>query len=644
MQKNRMDKGRKLTDEQLAELEARIRKMYNDSAQALQEIIDDYFDKFAARDKEMRAMLDAGKIDEEKYKQWRLAQIGRGKRFEALRDKLADRTTHANEVAVSYINDATPGIYSLNRNYAAYELESAGAGIDFTLYDETTVRRLIVEQPDLMPYYPPKKAVNRGIDLDYGRKVITSRVTSGILMGESNRQIAAHLRERITSMSIESAIRAARTATTAAENGGRSASYKAAADMGVKMTREWIATHDAHTRPEHGHADGQRVGIDEPFLVGGEKLMFPGDSSLGAHGWNIYNCRCAIKATIKGHERSRETWEEWREKKEKEVANAENNGILETPAPKAKPQKPKIEYNGNKMKEQLAASDTMEWSAYYEEAAEQKRLEDIKRLSNLDDKTATNALHALCGDSQNERDTAGHPQCYFYGANREIRKRSTPEFAKMADDIDNYIVAAPKYEGKVYRGIAMDEDFVSKLTAGREFVDDGSLSSWSSKKTVAQRFGKDNSQYKSGMVSVVLELENPSYGTPVQHLSVFGTTEAEVLVSNMHGTKYTISKITKTGGTQKTELVKQLVSKGKTEVTYTDEYNAFIAGMKKKYGTDDYYSQMSDAEFDMQQKFDTPVEYGGGLIVKKTEDVWETVKVPVGKASPVVWMIKLKEK
>lgn len=318
MQKNRMDKGRKLTDEQLAELEARIRKMYNDSAQELQEIIDDYFDKFTARDKEMRAMLDAGKIDDEKYKQWRLAQIGRGKRFEALRDKLAARATHANEVAVTYINDATPGIYSLNRNYAAYELESAGAGIDFTLYDETTVRRLIVEQPDLMPYYPPKKAVNRGIDLDYGRKVITSRVTSGILMGESNRQIAAHLRERITDMSIESAIRAARTATTAAENGGRSASYKAAADMGVKMTREWIATHDARTRPEHGRADGQRVGIDEPFTVGGEKLMFPGDTSHGAHGWNIYNCRCVIRATVKGHERSRETYTEWLDRKMEE--------------------------------------------------------------------------------------------------------------------------------------------------------------------------------------------------------------------------------------------------------------------------------------------------------------------------------------
>ncbi len=311
MQKDQRDEGRKLTDEQLAELEARIRKMYNESAQELQEIIDDYFEKFAVRDKEMRAMLDAGKIDEEKYKQWRLAQIGRGRRFEALRDKLADRATRANEVAISYINDATPGIYSLNRNYAAYELESAGAGIDFTLYDETTVKRLIVEQPDLMPYYPTKKAVNRGIDLDFGRKVITSRVTSGIMMGESNRQIAAHLRERITTMSVESAIRTARTATTAAENGGRSASYKAAADMGIKLTREWIATRDARTRPEHGRADGQRVEEDEPFIVGGEKLMFPGDKSLGAHGWNLYNCRCAIKAMVKGHERSRERYSEW---------------------------------------------------------------------------------------------------------------------------------------------------------------------------------------------------------------------------------------------------------------------------------------------------------------------------------------------
>lgn len=314
----RLDEGHRLTDEQLQELEERIREMYDEAAKELQDIIDDYFAKFAVRDKEMQDMLQAGKIDDEAYKQWRLNQIGRGRRFENLRDKLAERSTHANEVAVAYINDATPGIYTLNRNYAAYEIESVGAGVDFTLYDEATIRRLLVERPDLMPYYPPSLALKRGIDLDYGKKQITARVTRGILMGESNRQIAAGLRERLTNMSVDSAIRTARTATTAAENGGRTASYQQAADMGVEMTREWLATRDGRTRHEHGMADGQRVGVKEPFTVGGEKLMFPGDASLGASGWNLYNCRCSVKAMVKGHERTREVYSEWLERKMEE--------------------------------------------------------------------------------------------------------------------------------------------------------------------------------------------------------------------------------------------------------------------------------------------------------------------------------------
>lgn len=314
----RLDEGHRLTDEQLQELEERIREMYDEAAKELQDIIDDYFAKFAVRDKEMQDMLQAGKIDEEAYKQWRLNQIGRGRRFEQLRDKLAERATHANEVAVAYINDTTPGIYTLSRNYAAYEIESVGAGVDFTLYDEATIRRLLVERPDLMPYYPPSLALKRGIDLEYGKKQITARVTRGILMGESNRQIAAGLRERLTNMSVTSAIRAARTATTAAANGGRTASYQKAADMGIEMTREWLSVHDGRTRFNHGMADGQRVGVNEPFTVGGEKLMFPGDGSMGASDGNIYNCRCQIKGQIKGHERPRELYPEWLERKMEE--------------------------------------------------------------------------------------------------------------------------------------------------------------------------------------------------------------------------------------------------------------------------------------------------------------------------------------
>ncbi len=318
----KLDEGHRLTDEQLQELEDRIREMYDGAAKELQDTIDDYFAKFAVRDKEMQDMLQAGEIDAEAYKQWRLNQIGRGRRFENLRDKLAERATHANEVAVAYINDATPGIYTLNRNYAAYEIESVGAGVDFTLYDEATIRRLLVERPDLMPEYNPYFPKSIGLktprDLEYGKKQITARVTRGILTGESNRQIAAGLRERLTNMSVASAIRAARTAVTAAENGGRTASYQQAEEMGIELKREWLSTRDGRTRPEHGKADGQSVGAKEPFTVGGEKLMFPGDASLGASGWNLYCCRCAVKAKIKGHERTREVYSEWLERKMEE--------------------------------------------------------------------------------------------------------------------------------------------------------------------------------------------------------------------------------------------------------------------------------------------------------------------------------------
>lgn len=296
------DEGHVLTDKELAKLEKRITSVYGEAAEELQKTIDAYFAQFEKRDAEMKELIgtvvNGKEWTERDYEQWRLAQIGRGKRFEALRDQIADRMTKANEVAVSYVNDATPGIYSLNRNYAAYTIEQVAGDVGFTLWDEQTVKRLIVEQPDLMPYYPPKKAVKRGIDLAYGKKQITSSVTSSILQGKSIKGLADDLQTRIPTMNRDSAIRAARTAVTGAQNAGRLDSYIAAEKMGIEMEREWIATLDGRTRHDHAVADGQTVGVEEPFSVGGEKLMFPGDPS--GSGWNIYNCRCTQIAKVKG--------------------------------------------------------------------------------------------------------------------------------------------------------------------------------------------------------------------------------------------------------------------------------------------------------------------------------------------------------
>lgn len=293
------DLGHKLTDKELAKLERRIAKLYREAGEELQATVDAYFEQFKKRDEEMKALIgtvqNGKEWTEADYKQWRLNQIGRGERYQAMRDKVAHRVTDANAVAVSYTNDATPGIYSLNRNYSAYTIEQVAGNVGFDLWDEQTVKRLMVEQPDLMPYYPPKRALKRGIDLEYGKKQITKSVTSSILQGKSIKHMADDLQKRITTMSRNSAIRTARTAVTGAQNAGRMDSYAAAEKMGLKLKKEWLATLDARTRHSHAMLDGEQVAQDKKFSNG---CRFPGDPQ--GPPWEIYNCRCTLIAAVEG--------------------------------------------------------------------------------------------------------------------------------------------------------------------------------------------------------------------------------------------------------------------------------------------------------------------------------------------------------
>ena len=57
-------------------------------------------------------------------------------------------------------------------------------------------------------------------------------------------------------------------------------------------TKTWISLLDGRERPAHHAADGQVQPIGTPFIVEGESLMEPGDTSLGASEDNIIGCRC----------------------------------------------------------------------------------------------------------------------------------------------------------------------------------------------------------------------------------------------------------------------------------------------------------------------------------------------------------------
>lgn len=287
-----MDQGHKETEKLLVALERRIWKLYGTARKDLQEKAAEYFALFVERDKEQQELLEAGKITEEQYKQWKLAQIGRGKRFEALRDDVAKRMLEANRVAISYVNDVTPGIYSLNHNYAAYTIEQVAGNVGFTLYDEQTMKRLMEEDPTLLP----KRRVDAPKDLRWNKKRFTAEITAGILQGEPVVKLADRV-ENLSDANRSGAIRNARTAVTGAQNAGRQESYTQAHKMGLPLRKCWVATKDGRTRHEHALLDGQTVALDMPFKIDGHKLMFPGDPTGLAR--LVWNCRCTMRTVEK---------------------------------------------------------------------------------------------------------------------------------------------------------------------------------------------------------------------------------------------------------------------------------------------------------------------------------------------------------
>jgi len=281
------DLGHQMTDEKLEQLERKVYKTYKEAYKEMQDKVDAYFDRLKDRDEEQKALLEAGKITEQQYQQWRLTQYARGERYRTLRDEFARRMNEANKVAAAYINDQTPGIYSLNANYTAYTIEQSGASADFNLIQEQAVKRLIEEEPEL--FHRP--AIDTPLDTVWNQRKLTDSLTAGILMGESTRQIADRF-QKVTDMNRTSALRNARTAVTGAQNAGRQATYDRARAMGIEVDERWRSARDFRVRDSHRLMDGKPKDKDGYFHTPlGSIMRYPGDMQNGKAA-DVYNCRC----------------------------------------------------------------------------------------------------------------------------------------------------------------------------------------------------------------------------------------------------------------------------------------------------------------------------------------------------------------
>ena len=288
------------TDLELAKMEQAIHHTYTKAQKEIQAKWDKYMAKAQPKvDKAQSVYAQAmlhGTPEEmvkakEAYEQAALNMTLQNEHYQAMVNQITDKLAETNQIALTYLNDQMPKVYCHSYNEFG---EEKIKGYSFEIVNEETVKNLIKDgNKSLLP----QKQLNIPKDKQWNTKNINSQVLQGILQGENSYKISKRLMT-VTDMNQKAAVRNARTMTTGAFNKGRQDSFTRATNDGVKMKRRWVVAHDARLRDWHAELDGVEVDVDEAWTNDYGEIMYPGDPA--AHPANIYNCRCSIRAVIKG--------------------------------------------------------------------------------------------------------------------------------------------------------------------------------------------------------------------------------------------------------------------------------------------------------------------------------------------------------
>ena len=300
-----MDAAHNRTEREINKLSRRIGRVYGKAYSESRKTYERMLAEYSKERSEMLKALDNTKEAKAQFDAWceraslKIQQQGR------MVDQLAYDLTITDVTAREMVDGVLPKVYAQNYNFSIGQIDAQLVGkipdgfeVSFTLVDEPTVRKLITENPRLLPI---PDTVQKGTSkfskaVAYNKRQITTAVTQGIIQGESIPKITKRI-GAVYGHGANAATRYARTACTCAENSGRLQSYYTAQEMGIDLNKEWMATGDERTRPTHLDADGQEVPIDEPFIVGGTEMDEPGDPAGGGEAWN---CRCSMRANVKG--------------------------------------------------------------------------------------------------------------------------------------------------------------------------------------------------------------------------------------------------------------------------------------------------------------------------------------------------------
>ncbi|CEQ04094.1 NAD()--arginine ADP-ribosyltransferase EFV [[Clostridium] sordellii] len=131
---------------------------------------------------------------------------------------------------------------------------------------------------------------------DTTHKSIIRELSEGFKLGEGIPELSNRIKN-MPEFSMKRATVVARTEVISSSNAGTLEGYK---ESGVVIGKEWDSHEDERTRKHHLEANGQRVKLDESFIIDGDLLDYPGDNSHDAKASNVIQCRCTLKPILEG--------------------------------------------------------------------------------------------------------------------------------------------------------------------------------------------------------------------------------------------------------------------------------------------------------------------------------------------------------
>jgi len=297
------EQGYRLTEKEIAVLEREIIKVYREAQKALTADLTKVYAKLAGIDP-----TDAGYYNE----------LLKRDRLTTLQQTVT--ATYNKYANFAGVKTATASKLAITNNYYRQLYTSAwGTTVTFGALPEELVNlatygtdkawkaytKTIAKKFGAAGLYQPKEGTlssfllkNKKADL----AKIRQAVTQGLIQGVDLRAMTKSIKDitgrelikdgkKVLTGAKANAMRIIRTETGRIMNAGAFAQTKLLESEGIAVQKRWLATLDVSTRARHAALDDKTINPDEPFTIGSDTAMYPGDFGSVK---NNANCRCSV--------------------------------------------------------------------------------------------------------------------------------------------------------------------------------------------------------------------------------------------------------------------------------------------------------------------------------------------------------------